>query len=210
MYTQNQKRVHFLYFCHKVVQHWKVSSSKVFFYVNLQTFDLSSFWELWSACSILAGHSDAELSSLIEYFKETYIKEGHMKWASYEPCLYPQIWIKSLEYWPFFKAPLNCLGNEPKIFHNLEMVSVVPDDGFVFRVTFLPDTTKIKSLAGLNVSHTTGTKMTLANFLQLNLQFVQVLVSAALPHFIKCQDQKRQTDNWGWSVWAMVNKLWGG
>ena len=47
MYTQNQKRVHFLYFCHKVVQHWKVSSSKVFFYVNLQTFDLSSFWELF-------------------------------------------------------------------------------------------------------------------------------------------------------------------
>ena len=74
--------------------------------------------------------------------------------------------------------------NKSKVFHNPEVVCIIPDDGFVFWMTLLPDTTKIESLTSLNVGNTTGTKMTLANLLQLILQRLQILVLADCIHLL--------------------------
>ena len=76
------------------------------------------------------------------------------------------------------------LRNKSKVFHNLEVVCIIPYDGFVFWVTLFLDATKIESLTSLNVGNTTGTKMTLANLLQLNLQRLQILVLADCIHLL--------------------------
>ena len=57
MYTQNQIRVHFYNSFKRIVSSRKVSSSKIFFLLYLQIFDLSSFWEL-SKCLFHFYHTN--------------------------------------------------------------------------------------------------------------------------------------------------------
>ena len=84
-----------------------------------------------------------------------------------------------------FGAFLDCLGSISKVFQNLEVMCVVPDDGLVLRMPGLLNTTRIQSLTGFNVGHTAVSKMTLSDLLQLLLQHIQILVTADDVHLLE-------------------------